>query len=111
MTRRRAPQHDYINAGDRVFIDGQHDGRSGASWAAEEVLRSVEGFEWLPVHTECTGTTDPYLALAVRPHIGQGIDQQSYDALRRRFEEQRGELLHPDDRPLADIKYKAAEIR
>lgn len=80
---------------------------SEASRAAE-VLNTVGGFSWLLCHWECMGTTDPFFALAVRPHIGQLIDQQSYDALRRGFEEQRGELLHPDDEPLDDIRYRPA---
>lgn len=75
---------------------------------AVEVLREVGGFYWLFHHLECMGSMDPYVALAVRPHIGQRIDQQCYDALRRGFEAQRGELLHPDDRPLPDIRYLPA---
>ncbi|SIH19794.1 Uncharacterised protein [Mycobacteroides abscessus subsp. abscessus] len=86
---------------------GYSDAGSEASRAVD-VLHNVDGFSWLYCHWECTGTTDPYFALAVRPHIGQLIDQQSYDALRRGFEEQHGELLHPDDQPLADIRYKPA---
>lgn len=73
---------------------------------AVEVLHNVGGFGWLLSHWDCAGTTDPYFALAVRPHIGQLIDQQSYDALRRGFEEQHGELLHPDDQSLIGIRYR-----
>lgn len=73
---------------------------------AQGVLWEVGGFNWLCHHLECMGSMDPYVALAVRPHIGQRIDQQCYDALRRGFEDQRGELLHPDDQPLADIRYR-----
>lgn len=49
--------------------------------------------------------------LAVRPHIGQRLEQQPYDALRREFEAQHGELLHPGGQPLADIRFKAAVER
>lgn len=75
---------------------------------AEDVLWNAGSFKWLCHHRECMGITNPYFALAVRPHIGQLIDQQSYDALRRGFESQRGELLHPDDQTLPDIRYRPA---
>lgn len=64
------------------------------------------GFGW--IEWECTGTNDFYVALALRPYIGQieGWDQGAYDALRRSFEHYRGQPLHPEDAPLADITYE-----
>ena len=91
------------------YGSGEHFNTGSEASRAAEVLGKVGGFEWLLSHRECTGTTDPYLALAVRPHIGRLIDQQAYDAPRRGFEEQHGELLHPDDQPLAGIRYRSAQ--
>lgn len=88
-----------------AYGSGEYRNAGRESTDAVKVLRDVGGFNWLCHHLECMGTTNPYLALAVRPHIGQGIDQQCYDGLRRGFEAQRGELLHPDDQPLAGISY------
>lgn len=96
--------------------------RDGRGWEPalhsperEQALRLAEGvlsghepkFGWLSVSQECTGTTDPFFALAARPFIGQaeGWDQRAYDALRRSFEHYRGQLLHPDDQPLDGITY------
>lgn len=64
------------------------------------------GFSWM--EEDCCGTTDFYVALALRPYIGhfEGWDQGAYDALRRSFEHYRGELLHPEDAPLPDITYE-----
>jgi len=70
------------------------------------------GFGW--IEWECTGTNDFYVALALRPYVGQfeGWDQSAYDALRRSFEHYRGELLHPEDASLADITYeKSTPVR
>ncbi len=85
------------------------DRRNGVIEKACELLQRVGGFGWLLDRLECMGTTDPYVALALRPHIGRHFGQQSYDALRWEFEAHRGELLHPDDLPLADIRYKPVE--
>lgn len=88
-----------------------NDRRNDVIGAALELLQQVGGFGWLIERLECMGTTDPYVALALRPHIGRRFDQQSYDALRWEFEAHRGELLHPEDQPLPDIRYKPAEAR
>lgn len=88
-----------------------HDRRNDVICEAHELLQRVGGFGWLLERLECMGTTDPYVALALRPHIGRRFSQQSYDALRWEFEAHRGELLHPDDQPLADIRYRPAEGR
>lgn len=93
--------------GPEVFNDRRND----VIGEALDLLRRVGGFGWLLERLECMGTTDPYVALALRPHIGRRFGQQSYDALRWEFEAHRGELLHPDDQPLADIGYKAAQGR
>lgn len=85
-----------------------NDRRNDVIGEALNLLQEIGGFGWLLERLECMGTTDPYVALALRPHIDidDRFDQQSYDALRWDFEAHRGELLHPDDPPLADISYK-----
>jgi len=81
--------------------------RDEALDVAEKILCTSDDFDWLSGHLECTGTTDPFVALALRPLIGQvdGWSQAAYDALRRSFEHHRGQLLHPDDHPLDGITY------
>ncbi|RIT36795.1 hypothetical protein D2E76_16195 [Mycobacteroides abscessus] len=85
--------------------------RNGVIGEAIELLQGVGGFDWLIDRLECMGTTDPYVALALRPYIGPDFGQQSYDALRWEFEAHRGELLHPEDQQLADIRYKPVEAK
>ncbi|QSN49797.1 hypothetical protein [Mycobacteroides abscessus] len=82
--------------------------RDEALDVAERILRDSDDFSWLAAELECTGTTDPFVALALRPLIGQldGWNQAAYDALRRSFEHHRGQLLHPDDYPLDGITYQ-----
>lgn len=88
------------------YGSGEYSDAGRESSEAVKVLWDVGGFDWLCHHLECMGSMNPYVALAVRPHIGQRIDQPCYDGLRRGFEAQRGELLHPDDQPLAGIVYQ-----
>lgn len=81
--------------------------RAKALATAERILNTRDEFAWLIQWMECLGTTDPIIALALRPFIGQheGWDQTAYDALRRDFETYRAELLHPEDQPLPGITY------
>lgn len=82
--------------------------RAKALTTAERILNRHDEFAWLTAWLECLGTTDPIIALALRPFIGQydGWDQAAYDALRRDFETHRAELLHPEDPPLQGITYR-----
>ncbi|SHU69045.1 Uncharacterised protein [Mycobacteroides abscessus subsp. abscessus] len=82
--------------------------RAKALATAERILNTRDEFAWLIQWMECLGTTDPIIALALRPFIGQyeGWDQTAYDALRRDFETYRAELLHPEDQPLSGITYR-----
>lgn len=77
--------------------------------AATVAYEALDGYGFGWIEEECTGTNDFYAALALRPYIGEfeGWDQGAYDALRRSFEHYRGELLHPEDAPLAGIDYQS----